>query len=500
MTLVVLAAVAATLLGFAFRGSLARFGRPKLQRRGLLAFAALAQVTAPLAKHPGVYAGWLAGGVLALVVFARVNRGRPGLLLAAAGLLANVVVIVVNWSMPVDLEAADRARVPASRLDLSDDALRSAVDDGTVLPWLGQSIPLALPLWPDVASPGDVLTAAGTAVFLFTGLTGRGRPAPPSTVRGGKRARGRRRVADTAAGSPTVAPTAESATVPVATVFESPRSAAAASSGDNEAGALDPQETLRTRTVPIEAVGEPRTVEPLARAAHPLSSELVEMETTVELVPLGDVAVESAPRSADAAATDQTDAVAAAVTDAGGPASADPQPALAEAGAVTTALGGASPPNVTEHAGAGRTTTRPPGRGAKRSPAPSDARASRRSRRVAGRPGPVVSGSHVAADALSVPTLETEADAARTARKEDRKRTKRQARQQRKSVERAASTQVGPDQPTSGSSSAAGTQVESGQLTSDSGSAVQQSAPSRQSASADAMPAAEDGPPRAWQI
>lgn len=181
----------ATLLGLAFRGNLRRFARPALSRNGLLGFGVLAQATALVARHPGVYAGWLAFGAAALVLYAARNRGRPGLLLAAGGLLLNVVAIVVNWGMPVDLDAAARAGVPSSRLDLATDPLRAPVTADTMLPWLGETIPLALPLRPAVASPGDLLAAAGAAAFVFTGLTGRGRPTPVASVEAGKKPRRR---------------------------------------------------------------------------------------------------------------------------------------------------------------------------------------------------------------------------------------------------------------------------------------------------------------------
>lgn len=181
----------ATLLGLAFRGNLRRFARPALSRNGLLAFGVLAQATALVARHPGVYAGWLAFGAAALVLYAARNRGRPGLLLAAGGLLLNVVAIVVNWGMPVDLDAAARAGVPSSRLDLATDPLRAPVTADTMLPWLGETIPLALPLRPAVSSPGDLLAAAGAAAFVFTGLTGRGRPTPVASVEAGQKPRRR---------------------------------------------------------------------------------------------------------------------------------------------------------------------------------------------------------------------------------------------------------------------------------------------------------------------
>lgn len=202
--------VLAGLLGLSAGGRPRRFARPELARNGLLAFGVLAQVTALVARHPGVYALWLGFGAAALVLYARRNRGRPGLLLAAAGLLLNVVVIAVNGGMPVSVAAAGNAGVPSTRLDLATDPLREPTAAGTVLPWLGETIPFALPLRPAVASAGDVLAAAGAAVFVFTGLTGRGRPAPAPVETGKRRRRLQDEPADEASGpvpTPTSGPT-----------------------------------------------------------------------------------------------------------------------------------------------------------------------------------------------------------------------------------------------------------------------------------------------------
>lgn len=235
MTLVVLAVVVAAVLGFAFRGSFKRFGRPPLQRNGVLAFAALAQITALLARHPGVYAGWLGCGAIALVVYARLNHGRPGLLLAANGLLLNVLVILVNWGMPMSLAAAERAGAPVDQSALTADPLHRAVDGDTLLPWLTESIPLALPLRPGVASPGDLLAAAGAAVFIFTGLTGRGRlvPAPRAAVPG-KRKRKKKR---TAASADSAATGLETTSTAMASAGAVGVSSGAVSVEDDEIGA-----------------------------------------------------------------------------------------------------------------------------------------------------------------------------------------------------------------------------------------------------------------------
>jgi hypothetical protein len=188
VTLVVLALVAAVVLGVVFRGRPSTFFRPTVRRFGLMGIVLVSLFTAPLSKSTGLYVGWLAVGFLALLWFGLVNRGRPGVSLMLVGLLANIVMVVLNAGMPVSVPALERAGVPASRIPFQNEAwvearptknpLREQLTTETVLPWLAESIPLALPLRPAVASPGDVLLGAGAALFVFTGLTGFGRALP----------------------------------------------------------------------------------------------------------------------------------------------------------------------------------------------------------------------------------------------------------------------------------------------------------------------------------
>lgn len=178
MTLVLLAAVTAIVLAAAFGGRPSTFIRPTLHRFGLLGIVLVALLTSALAKSRGVYAGWLVVAALALVWFTLRNRDRPGVGLAITGIALNVVVIMVNAGMPVSLAAVERAGVPLTRVPLDTDPLRMELTTETFLPWLGEAVPLALPIRPAVVSPGDLLLAAGMALFLFTGLTGFGRTVP----------------------------------------------------------------------------------------------------------------------------------------------------------------------------------------------------------------------------------------------------------------------------------------------------------------------------------
>lgn len=188
VTLVGLALLAALVVAVICRGRPSTYSRPSLRRSGLLGIALVGMVTSLLAKFTGVAVGWLVVSAVALVCFGVLNRGRPGIGLAVIGLGLNALVMIVNGAMPVSIAAIERAGVPPSRVPVDSEAwaesrpisdpLRTELTDQTKLPWLGEAVPLALPLRPSVASVGDVLVAAGAALFVFTGLTGFGRSVP----------------------------------------------------------------------------------------------------------------------------------------------------------------------------------------------------------------------------------------------------------------------------------------------------------------------------------
>ena len=217
VTLFVLAVVTAAVLAVVLGGRPSTFGRPVIHRFGLLGIVVIGMATSPLAKSTGVYAGWLIVAAIAVGWFMALNRGRPGLGLAIGGLALNAVVIIVNSGMPVSLAAVDRAGVPLSRVPLDTDPLREELTTETTLSWLGEAVPLALPIRPAVVSPGDVLVAAGGALFLFTGLTGFGRSVPERELtREERKAQRLARKASRAAGiAPgTVGSTPQTASVP----------------------------------------------------------------------------------------------------------------------------------------------------------------------------------------------------------------------------------------------------------------------------------------------
>ncbi len=109
---------------------------------------------------------------VAVAVWLVVNRALPGLLLAGAGMALNVIVIAANGAMPVLESSAERAGVAQSIDDAS--FKHERLDDDTVLPWLGDAIPV--PPFKEVLSVGDVVLALGLCRVVDARMTIRKRP------------------------------------------------------------------------------------------------------------------------------------------------------------------------------------------------------------------------------------------------------------------------------------------------------------------------------------
>ena len=177
MTLALLAIGAGVMVGFARGGGLARLVTLRPRRNRLL-------VTAIGLHALGVLAGWLWAPLLPVLVslswallayYAWMNRPIPGTILIAVGLAANAAVLLVNGAMPVSETAAARAGADHTAILVGGD--HEPEDSHTRLPWLGKVVPVAFPPRPEVVTPGDVSVAAGIAVLLGMGLTGRREPA-----------------------------------------------------------------------------------------------------------------------------------------------------------------------------------------------------------------------------------------------------------------------------------------------------------------------------------
>jgi hypothetical protein len=108
---------------------------------------------------------------LTIAFYAWVNRAVQGLALVAVGLAANAMVLLLNGAMPLSLAAAERAGADSSALLIPTERVELGPD--TLLPWLGKTVPIAFPPRPEVVSPGDVAVAAGLALAVTVGMTGR---------------------------------------------------------------------------------------------------------------------------------------------------------------------------------------------------------------------------------------------------------------------------------------------------------------------------------------
>jgi hypothetical protein len=173
MTLAVIALAAGLLIGYARGGGLVRLTTLRPVRNRLVLTGVGLYVI-------GVLFGWMWEPALALFAglalivwgfYAWLNRAIHGAALVGVGLAANAVVLLVNGAIPVSADAATRAGADPIAAVSADN--HEATDPDTRLAWLGKTIPVAFPPRPEVVSPGDVAVAAGLAVALCMGLTGR---------------------------------------------------------------------------------------------------------------------------------------------------------------------------------------------------------------------------------------------------------------------------------------------------------------------------------------
>ncbi len=181
MGLVLVVLLAALAIGWLVGGSVRGLGRLRLRHGWLVPAAVASQLLAAYANRPP--AGLVVGGCLALA-FLAANRRLPGAGLLALGLLANAAVALANGAMPVSVAAAARAGADIDRVLLGQDPGHQVATAGTRLSRLGDIVPVALPVRPEVLSPGDVMVAAGLGELVVTVMGGglgalprrRGRP------------------------------------------------------------------------------------------------------------------------------------------------------------------------------------------------------------------------------------------------------------------------------------------------------------------------------------
>ena len=99
------------------------------------------------------------------------NEPSPGIILATAGVFFNFLVIIFNGGMPVSPGAIRAIGYSGSLSTLIavKDGVHVLMASTTRLPWLADIIPEPLPSpFRGVASPGDVLLAAGVFAIVLS--------------------------------------------------------------------------------------------------------------------------------------------------------------------------------------------------------------------------------------------------------------------------------------------------------------------------------------------
>ena len=98
-----------------------------------------------------------------------VNRDTPGLVLAASGILLNVLVVLANGAMPVLTDWTSIAQRLGDHANLGT-ALYLPIGDYSVLSWLGDVLPVRALRMSMLLSPGDVALAVGVVTAIVAAM------------------------------------------------------------------------------------------------------------------------------------------------------------------------------------------------------------------------------------------------------------------------------------------------------------------------------------------
>jgi hypothetical protein len=134
-----------------------------------LGAAASCQLAGPFVSGV-IYPICMVASAACMGVFLLLNLLRPGVALLALGFGSNALVVALNGAMPVSLSTLVRAGLDASRAQVAADPRHEVLGAHTLLPWLGDVVPVAMPPLGQAVSPGDVLIAAGAALLLYAGM------------------------------------------------------------------------------------------------------------------------------------------------------------------------------------------------------------------------------------------------------------------------------------------------------------------------------------------
>jgi Family of unknown function (DUF5317) len=169
-------------VGFLAGGSLEPLQRLRIHWWGA-ALAGLALQGVPLTIDLGPWWGpaTLLASYALLLAFAWVNRRLPALWLVIAGLAMNLLVIGVNWGMPVSAGALEAAGAGPERLGEEGTLKHHLMGPDDVLTPLADVIGIPEPVG-TVVSVGDLFLYAGVAgliVSVMLGYSAENRRPPP---------------------------------------------------------------------------------------------------------------------------------------------------------------------------------------------------------------------------------------------------------------------------------------------------------------------------------
>ncbi len=187
MVLALVILVGAVILARITGGRLAAF--TELRVRGLryvviaIAGQAIGAVLAATTQSGTYYLAGLALSAAGALAFCLLNFALPGVPLVTLGLAANALVVGLNGAMPVSIFAASRAGVSIGTIAEGNDPRHTIAGYGSTWRTLGDVIPVPLPVVPEVASPGDVLVAAGLGELAIAVMRRRPQPAPVTQPR-----------------------------------------------------------------------------------------------------------------------------------------------------------------------------------------------------------------------------------------------------------------------------------------------------------------------------
>ena len=171
------AVVLGVLLGLGCGGSLRELYEFRLRFEWLLLLLFVIQGVArgrlAGSAMPGAMAAWVAASV-GLIAILGANYQTPGMLVAAAGVLLNANVVVLNGAMPLDRRIASGAALSslADKMAASG-GFYALANPGTLLGVFADILPIPVAGNTYLLSVGDVLLLVGVAVAVSTGMNAR---------------------------------------------------------------------------------------------------------------------------------------------------------------------------------------------------------------------------------------------------------------------------------------------------------------------------------------